>query len=102
MPCLKKWIDEENIPEYLGGKSKGTLIDDVGPWHSEELVREVEMERLGGQGAAEGDVSARSGRHDDWTPMRQSSTLSNATGACLSSCNTLGGEVGARLGAWQE
>ncbi|CAD7701982.1 unnamed protein product [Ostreobium quekettii] len=79
MPCLKKWIDEENIPEYLGGKSKGTLIDDVGPWHSEEPVREVEMERPGGQGAAEGDISARSARHDDWTPMRQSSTLSNAT-----------------------
>ncbi|GMH34099.1 hypothetical protein BSKO_01933 [Bryopsis sp. KO-2023] len=44
LPALKKWIDEENIPEYLGGKSKGTLVDDVGPWQDEELIRELELE----------------------------------------------------------
>lgn len=30
MPSLLKWIDIENIPEFLGGKSKGSLLDDVG------------------------------------------------------------------------
>jgi hypothetical protein len=29
---LKVWIDDENLLEYLGGSSKGTLLDDVGPW----------------------------------------------------------------------
>lgn len=45
LPALKEWIDEESIPEYLGGKSKGTLVDDVGPWKDPELVKEVEMEK---------------------------------------------------------
>ncbi|CAD7696725.1 unnamed protein product [Ostreobium quekettii] len=76
LPSLRKWINDEDIPEYLGGKSKGTLIDDVGPWRSPELVKEVEVERLA---LMEGDASARSLRRDEWTPTRQSSTLSSAT-----------------------
>ena len=33
MDELLKYIDIENIPEYLGGKSKNSLIDDAGPWN---------------------------------------------------------------------
>ncbi len=29
---LLEWVDAEHLPEWLGGKSKGTLLDDVGPW----------------------------------------------------------------------
>jgi len=76
LPSLRKWINEEDIPEYLGGRSKGTLIDDVGPWRSPELVKEMETERIV---LTEGDASAMSPRQDDWMPTRQSSTLSSAT-----------------------
>ena len=32
MPALLKWIDIENIPTWIGGKSEGSLVDDIGPW----------------------------------------------------------------------
>lgn len=66
MSVLRKWIDEDSIPEYLGGKSKGTLIDDCGPWRPDPLVKELEMEPLG-----ETDEERLTGR--------QASTLSNTT-----------------------
>lgn len=39
------WIDEDSIPEYLGGKSKGTLLDDIGPWNNPELISELNKDR---------------------------------------------------------
>ena len=70
MKVLLKYVDVDNIPEYLGGrlcgfcfgscahyacfvhvmhmlalpagKSKGSLIDDVGPWKEPELLALVE------------------------------------------------------------
>jgi len=42
MPSLLKWIDIENIPEFLGGNSKGSLLDDVGSWRDPDVLREVE------------------------------------------------------------
>lgn len=38
---LFRYIDPENVLEYLGGKSKGTLVDDLGPWNDPEMVAEV-------------------------------------------------------------
>ena len=29
---LLQWVDPESLPEYLGGTSKATLLDDAGPW----------------------------------------------------------------------
>lgn len=39
---LLEWIDAENLPEWLGGKSQGTLIDDIGPWSDPEVLRKLE------------------------------------------------------------
>lgn len=44
MPSLLQWIDIENIPEYLGGQSHGTLIDDLGPWKNPELLKQLSLE----------------------------------------------------------
>jgi len=44
LPILTKWIDMENIPAYLGGKSSGSLIDDIGPWNDEEMVEEIDRD----------------------------------------------------------
>ena len=44
LPALLKWIDEENLPTYLGGKSKATLLDDSGPWNDPALVAQIEAE----------------------------------------------------------
>eukprot|EP00878_Enallax_costatus_P021465 GHUV01022722.1.p1 GENE.GHUV01022722.1~~GHUV01022722.1.p1 ORF type:complete len:454 (+),score=138.54 GHUV01022722.1:1181-2542(+) len=39
---LLEWIDAENLPEWLGGRSQGTLIDDIGPWSDPEVLRKLE------------------------------------------------------------
>lgn len=44
MKLLLRYIDVENIPEYLGGKSKGSLIDDVGPWKDPVILAQVEAD----------------------------------------------------------
>ena len=31
-PSLLRWVAPENLPEYLGGQSAATLLDDSGPW----------------------------------------------------------------------
>ena len=31
-PALLRWVAPENLPEYLGGQSTATLLDDSGPW----------------------------------------------------------------------
>ena len=38
MEALTKWVDIESIPDWLGGKSKGTLVDDVGPWSDPSII----------------------------------------------------------------
>ena len=44
VPTLLNWISAENLPEYLGGKSKATLLDDAGPWNDPGLIAEVDAE----------------------------------------------------------
>ena len=31
-PALLRWVAPGNLPEYLGGQSAATLLDDSGPW----------------------------------------------------------------------
>ncbi|KAG2498876.1 hypothetical protein HYH03_003068 [Edaphochlamys debaryana] len=51
MDTLLKHMDIDSIPEFLGGKSKGTLLDDVGPWSDPPLLAsmgiDVEALRMG-------------------------------------------------------
>ncbi len=44
MPALLHWVEKENLPEYLGGTSKATLLDDVGPWQDPRLIAEIKAE----------------------------------------------------------
>lgn len=44
VPTLLSWVSAENLPEYLGGKSKATLLDDTGPWNDPSLIAEVDAE----------------------------------------------------------
>lgn len=41
LPQLLAWVDRENLPDYLGGTSTATLIDDAGPWQDPAIVAEV-------------------------------------------------------------
>lgn len=44
MEALTKWVDIENIPDWLGGKSQGQLVDDIGPWSDMELVARLGLD----------------------------------------------------------
>lgn len=55
---LLKYVDRENLPEYLGGTSKATLLDDVGPWQQQNLIDEIDQEfRAAVSGAASDGAS---------------------------------------------
>lgn len=41
---LLQHIDAANLPEYLGGDSRATLLDDAGPWNDPHLVEQIEAE----------------------------------------------------------
>lgn len=49
VPTLLQYIDRDNLPEYLGGTSKATLLDDAGPWNDRTLVDDIEadLKRVG-------------------------------------------------------
>jgi len=51
MKVLTRWVDPENIPAYLGGKSQGSLLDDVGPWNDSSLIAEIDAQRAKRDGA---------------------------------------------------
>lgn len=55
MPILMKWVDIENIPAYLGGKSSGSLIDDIGPWNDAEMIEEIDKGLSEAEGAKGGE-----------------------------------------------
>ncbi|KAK9819422.1 hypothetical protein WJX74_001938 [Apatococcus lobatus] len=42
---LLRWVDAENLPEYLGGTSKSTLLDDTGPWNNDAVNQAASLER---------------------------------------------------------
>ena len=41
LPQLLHWVERDNLPDYLGGASTATLIDDAGPWQDPVLMAEV-------------------------------------------------------------
>mmetsp|Transcript_10482 Transcript_10482/g.18328 ORF Transcript_10482/g.18328 Transcript_10482/m.18328 type:complete len:524 (-) Transcript_10482:635-2206(-) len=41
---LLKWVDIDSIPVWLGGKSHGSLIDDIGPWSDPEVLAQLGMD----------------------------------------------------------
>ena len=51
-PALLRWVAPEDLPEYLGGTSKATLLDDAGPWQDARLVAEIDAEAGRVAGAA--------------------------------------------------
>ncbi|CAL8462059.1 g1590 [Coccomyxa elongata] len=59
VPALLKWVDAENLPEYLGGTSKATLLDDAGPWQDPKILAQVEANneraRLAAKNFTEGE-----------------------------------------------
>ena len=44
-PTLLKYVDPECLPEYLGGTSKHTLLDDAGPWHDPKIMAAVDADK---------------------------------------------------------
>lgn len=59
LPTLARWVDMDSIPEYLGGTSKGSLIDDVGPWNDPRLVAEIDADLRAAAGRpSSGELSA--------------------------------------------
>ncbi|KAK9819593.1 hypothetical protein WJX72_000104 [[Myrmecia] bisecta] len=42
LPALLHWVDADCLPEYLGGTSKATLLDDKGPWNDPDTVAEID------------------------------------------------------------
>ncbi|GIL98488.1 hypothetical protein Vretimale_3847 [Volvox reticuliferus] len=61
MDALLKHMEIDAIPEFLGGNSTGTLLDDVGPWNNAELMARLQI-----------DLEAlRQGRHTQTHPAQQ-------------------------------
>lgn len=56
---LLKYIDKDNLPEYLGGTSKATLLDDVGPWQTQSIIDEIDADNRSALSGAK-DVEADS------------------------------------------
>ena len=56
---LLKYIDKDNLPEYLGGTSKATLLDDVGPWQTQSIIDEIDADNRAALSGAK-DVEADS------------------------------------------
>ena len=48
---LLEWIEPANLPDYLGGTSRATLLDDAGPWQDPGIVAEIEAQRARSGGA---------------------------------------------------
>ena len=38
MNYLREYVDDDQIPSFLGGSNHADLIDEVGPWHEYEIV----------------------------------------------------------------
>lgn len=58
---LLKYVERDNLPEYLGGTSKSTLLDDVGPWQQQNLIDEINADyRAAVSGAQPKEIEADS------------------------------------------
>jgi hypothetical protein len=43
MDELTKYVDIDNIPEYLGGRCRNTLLEDPGPWNDPQVLSMLGM-----------------------------------------------------------
>ena len=55
LPTLLEFVEEENLPTFLGGKSadSDTFPTDVGPWNDYEIVGNVLRKKGEGQAVEE-------------------------------------------------
>ena len=63
---LLKYVERENLPEYLGGTSKATLLDDVGPWKQQNLIDEIDADfkaAVSGTAATDANSAGTRGAH---------------------------------------
>lgn len=44
LQAVLRWVDSENLPEWLGGTSHGSLLDDVGPWSDPDTVSRLGLD----------------------------------------------------------
>ncbi len=67
VPELKLWIDDENLLEYLGGSSKGTLLDDIGPWSDPATVAKLglNMPSMSGESPIKASLSRMGSEVED-------------------------------------
>ena len=89
--ALLDWVEPGSLPDYLGGTSRATLLDDAGPWHGRgaKHIRE-EPEGEAPAPGAPGQARARSGRERE--------TRGGGAAARLSSCPASAPLVGCTAG----
>ena len=64
--ALLEWVDADSLPEYLGGTSKATLLDDAGPWQDPKILAQVEAANARARKAGGGKhISEESGDESD-------------------------------------
>lgn len=80
---LLRWIDDENLVDWLGGKSKGTLYDDCGPWSDPAVLAKLDMEHkptgLPGLRTAASANMADSGGEDGYQSPKSDASFISAT-----------------------
>ena len=50
LPTLLKYVSPDQLPEYMGGTSRATLLDDVGPWNDPGTIAAIDAEIAAGRG----------------------------------------------------
>lgn len=90
-------MEPENLPEWLGGTSKGTLLDDVGPWSDPDTLRRMEgqlavasktLKRMTSLSAGGGDAGAPLLLDEDGFHSPRCAALLQAGCTCLSSASS--------------
>lgn len=64
MDDLAKCVDPKNIPTYLGGECKATLLEDPGPWNDEQTLSTLRQIEEQPSSEGWGDVYSAPARAD--------------------------------------
>jgi hypothetical protein len=51
VPDLLQWVEADSLPQWLGGRSAGSLSDDVGPWNDATVLHKLGLLHLHNQRA---------------------------------------------------